>query len=423
MLHARSKPNDLTSQLTATTAARVVSGGRARTSARAARGRSAGDLGRTTRSASQASEGAAQALHSQRQRRFKLQVTAGELLGGRLSYCGRRRRRGVLDVQIRQGQDGAAYATGLQRCGSVHSCPVCAARIAQQRRMEAITALTAWRAEGGVVSMLTLTLPHHAGQPLTAVLDAVTACTRYLNSGRGSMKTLLSPFGYIGQIRALEVTQGGNGWHPHVHVLVLTTSEVPEVVQQLLKARWEAAAVSHGWASPDWRVGATWQDGTNAASYVNKAGTWGMAEEVTLHTSKKGGNGGRTPFELLLDAALGQEAAGELFAEYGRALHGKRQQFWSRGLKARFGLLDQTDEEIVDGEDAQGDETIGPESAVAENALLAVVAPDYWRLVVRYEERAELLRAAEAGGQVAVDMVCLWLHQRYVMSLKTWGHS
>lgn len=404
------KPLNVTAQIGATlSTSRDVRRGSARTTPRDARGVKAGGLGKTTKSASGCAEDESQALHSQRQRRFRLQATAGDLLGGRLSYCGRRRRKGVLDVHIRRGDDGSCYAAGLQRCGSVHSCPVCAARIAQTRRQEAITALASWRASGGVVSMLTLTLPHNSGQSLDRVLAAVTYCTRYLNSGREAMSKLLAPFGYTGQIRALEVTHGLNGWHPHIHVLVFTTTEVPEEVQDVLKARWESAAVAYGWASPDWRVGATWQDGRNAASYVNKAGTWGMAEEVTLHTSKKG-NGGRTPFELLLDASLGDERAAQLFTEYGETLAGKRQQFWSKGLKKRFGIGEKTDQEIVDGDDQEH----GEESADSVPEIVAVVPADYWRLVVRYEERAELLRAAEAGGQVAVDLMCSWLHQRFI---------
>lgn len=366
-------------------------------------------LGKPTKSASTPAdtELSALSLHSQRSRRFKLQETAGEIVGGRLAYCGRRRRKGCADVKIMMGDTGA-YASGVQRCGSVHSCPVCAARIAQNRRMEAITALASWRSEGGCVSMLTLTLPHHAGQSLATVLGALTSCTRYLNSGRSSMANLLAPYGYHGQIRALEVTAGGSGWHPHLHVLVFTRQLVPLDLVEVLKSRWESAAVAASWAAPNWRVGATWQDGQHAAAYVNKAGTWGMAEEVTMSASKKGGNGGRSPFELLLDAALGCDSSAALFAEYGAALHGKRQQFWSRGLKAYFGLDEKTDEEIADSEDS-------PLIAVEP---IAVVCADSWRLVVKYSERAEVLRAAEAAGQLGVDAVCSWLFERYLLEIR-----
>lgn len=392
---------------------RDVRGSSARSNRRDARGQGA-SLGSNTKSASGIVVDADTA-HSQRTRRYRLQVKAGELAGGRVAYCGRRRKRMADNVTVLRSSGGDLHFGGVQRCGSVHSCPVCAARIAQERRMETITALASWRAEGGWVSMLTLTLPHRAGQSLERVRGALTACTRYLNSGRDSLKALLSDYGYHGQIRASEVTHGVNGWHPHLHVLVFTRAQVPADVVDQIKGRWQDAAVSQGWAAPGWDVGATWQDGQNAAEYVNKAGTWGMAEEATMSTAKKG-QGGRTPFELLQDAALGDDHAAALFAEYAAEMHGKRQLFWSRGLKDYFGINDVSDAEIVDGDDTDTADTGNDQDAPE---VVAVIPADSWRLVVKYEERAEVLRAAEAGGQMAVDMVCSWLFQRYVREIRS----
>lgn len=339
-----------------------------------------------------------------------MQRHAGRLLKDsmpRIGECGCRRRAGVEDVTVHRGQDGQAYTKGLRRCGSVHSCTVCAARIASARRVEAITALSSWRAEGGTISMLTLTLPHNRWQSLDQVLGALRKCAKYLNSGRGALKTLLANFGYIGQVRSQEVTHGLSGWHPHLHVLIFTKDDVPEEVQDAIKARWEAAAISSGWASPDWRVGAHWQDGRKAADYVNKQGTWGMAEEVTMTSSKKA-TGGRTPFQLLEDAALGDSQASALFVEYSETVKGTRQQFWSAGLKKRFAIAEKTDEEIVDAEDTD------TEDIEHQDEQIAVIPADSWFLVVRYEERAEVLRAAELGGQMLVDYLCSTLHRRWL---------
>ena len=33
--------------------------------------------------------------------------------------------------------------------------------------------------------------------------------------------------GKIGHIKALEVTHGRNGWHPHYHILIFTHQELP----------------------------------------------------------------------------------------------------------------------------------------------------------------------------------------------------
>jgi hypothetical protein len=261
-----------------------------------------------------------------------------------------------------------------------------------------------------MVSMLTLTLPHTLSQSLSKVLEAVSDCTRYLNSGRSALKKLLQPYGYFGQIRALEVTHGLNGWHPHLHVLVLHRCEIPSLVQDRLKARWEAAAISKGWAPPGWFVGLSWQDGTAAADYVNKSGTWGLAEEVSQSHLKKAGRGGRSPHQLLLAATLGDKKAGALFQEFGLAFKGKRQLFWSAGLKDHFGLNDVSDEQITDEED----------TVPVEAVPLAVVPADKWSLVCKYRERAELLRAAESDGdaQVAVDHMLSWLFERHLKALR-----
>ena len=34
--------------------------------------------------------------------------------------------------------------------------------------------------------------------------------------------------GKIGHIKALEVTHGRNGWHPHYHILIFTKQELPK---------------------------------------------------------------------------------------------------------------------------------------------------------------------------------------------------
>ena len=403
-------PNDVTAHVGAALASGDVGRVSLRTSPRGHQDGKKALLGKDRKSASSLDPEAVQnARFSQRSRRFQLQRTAGDLLGGNLSGCGRRRRRAVDEVRVMRSEDGGCHMTGLQRCGNVHACPVCAARIAQTRRMEAITALTSWRAAGGHVYMLTLTLPHDRLQALSDVLGAVSHATRYLNSGNHALSKLLRPYGYQGQIRSLEVTHGGNGWHPHLHVLLLVRSELPEVVGDVIKARWEKAVIAKGWAAPNWSVGATLQDGSKAAAYVNKEGTWGMAEEMTMHTTKKGRNGGRTPFELLQDAALGDRQASALFVEYGRAVAGKRQQFWSAGLKDFFGLRDLTDQEVADSEDA--DHQDAPE-------IVATVCADDWARVVRYEGRAELLRAAEVGGQLAVDFFLRTLFERMLSDLR-----
>ena len=54
---------------------------------------------------------------------------------------------------------GTAHYSGLQTCGSVWSCPICAAKITERRRLEVQDAINQHRQAGGEVQLLTLTTP------------------------------------------------------------------------------------------------------------------------------------------------------------------------------------------------------------------------------------------------------------------------
>lgn len=80
----------------------------------------------------------------------------------------------------------------------------------------------------------------------------------------------------------------------------------------------------------------------------------------------------------------------ELFAEYVRAFAGKAQIFWSRGLKARFGIAEKSDQETAE------------ESREAADAL-ARLEPEQWaRLFVRADHRPTVLLLLQEGGGALV---------------------
>lgn len=76
------------------------------------------------------------------------------------------------------------------------------------------------------------------------------------------------------------------------------------------------------------------RDGTYANQYVAK---WGLDYEMSKGHTKKGRNGGYTPFDLLqfsmLDGQMNGRTAASLWQEFGIASKGKRQLEWGRGLK------------------------------------------------------------------------------------------
>ena len=98
------------------------------------------------------------------------------------------------------------------------TCPVCAAKIAERRRVELLDAMEMHKAQGGAVSLLTLTTPHQRGDNLAVLLaQQGKALVGFLKDR--AVVAVFAEMGWIGQVRALEVTHGrrsdrNNGWHP-----------------------------------------------------------------------------------------------------------------------------------------------------------------------------------------------------------------
>ena len=121
----------------------------------------------------------------------------------------------------------AARFDKLMPCKSVWDCPICAAYAAKQRTDEVRTAGRNHREQGGGVLLVTLTVRHNAGTRLVEVLDRFTKAREWLREQR-SFKDLMKRVECFGTIRALEVTHGVNGWHPHTHELLFTAASVSD---------------------------------------------------------------------------------------------------------------------------------------------------------------------------------------------------
>ena len=108
------------------------------------------------------------------------------------------------------------------KCGSVWICPVCSAKIVSGRRQELSDFIDRVYAAGPdyVVSMLTLTIPHQRTDDLSSLLDKMCKAKRTFQN-RKVWKRISAEIGLAGEIRALEVTHGANGWHPHFHCLLI----------------------------------------------------------------------------------------------------------------------------------------------------------------------------------------------------------
>jgi len=323
--------------------------------------------------------------------RFALQDRALLLVPWeRVARCCRYVRKQAYVEVMHSASTGRAHYSGLEICGSVWLCPVCAARIAELRRRELVDAVAACEAGGGAVLHLTFTVQHSRQDNLKHLVKRFQKAFSRLVGHRTYRQLIRPTYGIFGTVRALEVTHGENGWHPHNHVLVflsrpLTEEELGRLDVEL-RALWARSAALEGLSMN--QHGLTIR-GSNkaAATYVAK---WGVAEELTRAHIKKGRGTSLSPWDMLRASAAGDKRCDALWREFAAVFKGRQQLVWSPGLRAVLGLLDAvSDEEAANAL---------PDDA---RSLFTMQFSD-WLLVVRYRQRGQLLNVAAAGSFDAV---------------------
>ena len=260
----------------------------------------------------------------------------------RVSACGYVAHSPSVELQRKDHGEGqvSGSLSGLVSCKSVWACPVCSARISGVRRDE-LNELLSWsREQGHAVLMLTLTARHKAATALSPFLADLKEAARRLRQSRGWRELAL-----VGSVTATEVTHGRNGWHPHLHLLLV-----------LDKAASDALAAVEG-VRAEWlrSLGKVGRDGNAAAFQVQQASAageyvakFGAAEEIAVGRAKSGRAGSSSPWQLLADASAGDKRACALWVEFAVAFKGRSQLQWSRGLKAKVGLDDLDDDAAAD---------------------------------------------------------------------------
>ncbi len=237
--------------------------------------------------------------------------------------------------------------------------------------------------------LLTQTVPHTRRDALEPLLERFTTALMKFKGQRG-YERVRKQFQIAGSIRALEVTHGANGWHPHAHtILFLQTSPPPLHVHIALFPYWESAARRAGFEGQLSPEAFDVQDASKVKTYVTKMGseyTWSAEHELVKAHSKTGGSG-MTPFDMLrgmLDEARSDLKA--LFAEYAHNFSGKRQLVWSNGLKKR--LL---------GTDGLTDEQIAASVGEAD-PVLSDVTYHQWRIIRRHNLQGQVLQVVGEFG-------------------------
>lgn len=322
------------------------------------------------------------------ERFLMLQKIGKNLTGFRVGSCMKLLGHNSHGVRVYLREGRASYG-GLAVCGSVWVCPVCSSKISECRCRELGLAIEKWLALGGQVLMISKTIPHRRGDSLLASLDLLSTVNQKTKRTR-KWRTILPVLGLAGMIRALEVTYGDNGWHPHLHELAFFRpgSRVhPRTLQAMILVWWQNACASLGAPVPNTR-GVDVRDGSFAQRYVTK---WGLEHEMTKSQVKKGRTGNVSPMDLARDGQW------RLFREYALATFGRKQLAWSRGLREILGVdAEKTDEEVAS-------------EVEPEDFIIAVLGVQAWTLVLERGWRALVLETAEKEGLEGIKRL---LHEK-----------
>jgi len=253
----------------------------------------------------------------------------------RLALCGVVLRYGASGVVVRRLPDGRACYSGLYRCGDFWRCPSCRVTLGIRRAHQIETALRQHVDAGGSALLATYTVPHTRDESLPVVLARLAGTWR--RYAKSALRDVLGRY-YIGAVRALEVTHGVHGWHPHYHALVFVSPGLPYLtpVSVALAERWSEVA------GADWRadVRQVARDGVAAvARYLTTDGISGASYEVASPAAKV--PAGRSYVQILWDYARYRSSVdAALVYEYAGALHGAHHLTVSPQLRKLYDFTD-----------------------------------------------------------------------------------
>lgn len=253
-------------------------------------------------------------------------------------------------------QHGRLAWVGTETCGSLWACPSCSWRIRAHRGVELSELVrcirdTTPQTEDGRESrpgtgglMLTLTLRHTWADDLTELRRLLTRAWSRFVRGKPWERFKLAT-GIVGFVRAIEVTHGRRGWHPHLHAMIAGSPGwnlrryAGMLAEVWLRRRWLASVRAEGQ-----------RDGSKAShvpswahalklspirpGYLEKMGL-----ELVLDRSKRGSHGNRTPWQIADDWRRCRRKRGaRLWKTYAASMKGAKFLTWSRALRAWVGL-------------------------------------------------------------------------------------
>jgi hypothetical protein len=265
--------------------------------------------------------------------------------------------------------------------------------------------------------MLTLTMPHDALDDLGPMRRHVSKAWSKVTGG-AVYQRLKKKLQIVGTVRAMEVTNGPSGWHPHLHILILTAGKLEHVSSGKLGSdaiaykttvarRWTRYITARNketgraYRAPSREHGVSFV-ASHRDEYIAKLG---LADELTRGSWKHAKElaGYRTPLQVLRDISSAKLEKREplrrdvaLWREYAAEMRGARQLTWSRGLRVKYDLgPEQTDLELAAKEESDA------------GVVVYSIDPAVWDRWLRnnWSARAEILSGAELRGWDGVQAV------------------
>lgn len=301
-----------------------------------------------------------------------------------------------MTVTVDLGAALTAHVSGIRRCGSPWSCLLCSPIIRERRAAEIDTGVSGHLERGGGAEFVTLTLRHARSDRLAARLDVITTALASCLSG-ASWARWKERLGYVGTIRAVEVTDGVNGWHPHLHALFLWARQLTAAERSAfgswLRGRWAKVVERRGFGTIN-------EHGTDVrpvlgagdlAKYLCKVESgWGVGLELTRSDLKS-----NSPLRHLREfARTGDMAHGRRWQEYEAATFGKRALRWSPNLRRQ----------LLGHDQEQSDQELASSEGIDLTLLRAVMPRERWDGAVRTGQASALLSEIEAVGALLLAL-------------------
>lgn len=293
---------------------------------------------------------------------------------------------------INASPDGVAYSTHMQHCGSTWLCLSCAEKIFRTRRDEIKKAFDFFNPDAGFSkSHVTFTNPHSINDNLPDLLERMAEALTAFRSGK-AWKEFRARFGYVGEIRTLEIPYGNNGWHPHYHSVYfwdrVHSDAEKDAIEAWIKRRWLAISEKYGFIKNAVERHGHREHGVNVktstdpleAMYLAKIEVWELAS-TTSKTSR--GIGGMSHWEVKRRATIDKDPKYiPLWADFMRATRGRKAIWWSKGLKEMVGVVEKTDGEIVEEQECPG-------------TVEAVLSKDDCHFAAHFQLHRQIFRAVE----------------------------